>query len=326
MGHVFVDVRLTGKRSATVSMLVDTGATHTMLPADLAKRLGIVSLRRKIKVELADGTRRSMRFGAALVRLMGREAGDAVLIGPAGIEPILGVEALEALGLKVNPRSRKLEPTRARAVLLVGVRSCAEPSVVPLENDSQSFDRLLAGGSAGIVCAPRHQRVLAVERCPPAVSRREIARDRRPKTVGPIRTRRACDAGRGTRLALKMAGLTFDTGSSGNGTECGRYSTSPSRIRSRSRFRLRWWWKWWRSGSGSRLRAEILRAVRVEPPTLHLAKLAGEAVGRVPGAGAVDAIVMASAALRGDLVYTSDPDDLDRLGAACFTDVRIELA
>src|SRR2546423_10304603 len=114
MGHVFVDVRLIGKRSATVSMLVDTWATHTMLPADLAKRLGIVSLRRKMKVELADGSRRSMPFGAALVRLMGREAGDAVVIGPAGIEPILGVEALEALGLKVNPRSRKLEPTRAR--------------------------------------------------------------------------------------------------------------------------------------------------------------------------------------------------------------------
>jgi hypothetical protein len=37
------------------------------------------------------------------------------------------------------------------------------------------------------------------------------------------------------------------------------------------------------------------------------------AVGLVPGAGTIDAIVMASAASRGDTVYTSDLDDLARL-------------
>lgn len=40
----------------------------------------------------------------------------------AGSEPLLGVEALEALGFKVDPKRGKLEPTRLRAVMLVGVR------------------------------------------------------------------------------------------------------------------------------------------------------------------------------------------------------------
>ena len=45
----------------------------------------------------------------------------------------------------------------------------------------------------------------------------------------------------------------------------------------------------------------------------ELAKLAGEALSAIEGATAVDAIVMASAARRGDVVYTSDVDDLERL-------------
>jgi hypothetical protein len=45
----------------------------------------------------------------------------------------------------------------------------------------------------------------------------------------------------------------------------------------------------------------------------RLAKAAGEALAEVPGATAIDAIVMASAASRGDVVYTSDFDDLSRL-------------
>ena len=50
------------------------------------------------------------------------EAGDTALIARRGAEPVLGVEALEALGLTVDPRSRKLTPSRARAVLLVSTR------------------------------------------------------------------------------------------------------------------------------------------------------------------------------------------------------------
>ncbi len=56
--------------------------------------------------------------------------------------------------------------------------------------------------------------------------------------------------------------------------------------------------------------------------TASLAKLAGEAMAEVRGATTVDAIVMASAAQRGDAVYTSDVDDLERL-RAFFPSVRV---
>lgn len=122
MSHVLVDVELSWKRKRRVRMLVDAGATHTVLPAELAAALGVVRSPRKLRVRLADGRSKAMRFGTVLVRLRGREAGDIVLIGPRGIEPLLGVEALEALGLAVDPRSGKLEKKRAHGALLVGVR------------------------------------------------------------------------------------------------------------------------------------------------------------------------------------------------------------
>ena len=78
--------------------------------------------------------------------------------------------------------------------------------------------------------------------------------------------------------------------------------------------------EWWRAESRrSRL---ILERVDVEPVSERLAKIAGEAMASVPGATAVDAIVMASAAQRGDAVLTSDLEDLERLRRH-FPDVRL---
>jgi predicted nucleic acid-binding protein len=78
--------------------------------------------------------------------------------------------------------------------------------------------------------------------------------------------------------------------------------------------------EWWRGRSDQR--GTILRGVRVELIDAELAKLAGEAIAAVRGSTAVDALVMASAARRGDVVYTSDFDDLDRL-RSYFPGVRV---
>jgi len=69
--------------------------------------------------------------------------------------------------------------------------------------------------------------------------------------------------------------------------------------------------EWWRGRTD--LAEDILAAVDVEPLDEALARAAGEALAAVPTATAVDAVVMASAARRGDVVYTSDFDDLTRL-------------
>jgi hypothetical protein len=70
--------------------------------------------------------------------------------------------------------------------------------------------------------------------------------------------------------------------------------------------------EWWRKGKREKERAAILRALYVEAPDAYVARIAGEAIGRV-GAGVVDALVMASASLRGDVVYMADSRDFARL-------------
>ena len=70
--------------------------------------------------------------------------------------------------------------------------------------------------------------------------------------------------------------------------------------------------EWWRGRSN--IREELLAAVVVEDMPPSLCRAAGEALGAVKGSTIADAIVMASAALRGGgVVYTSDVDDLKRL-------------
>jgi predicted nucleic acid-binding protein len=78
--------------------------------------------------------------------------------------------------------------------------------------------------------------------------------------------------------------------------------------------------EWWRAGFGRR-HEDILAPMHIEPTTARIAKAAGAALTTVR-ASVVDAAVMASAALRGDAVFTSDIDDLTQLQAH-FPSVRI---
>lgn len=78
--------------------------------------------------------------------------------------------------------------------------------------------------------------------------------------------------------------------------------------------------EWWRGRTD--VRDAVLRGLHVEPTHVELAQRAGEALAAVRGATTVDAIVMASAARRGDVVYTSDFSDLERL-RAFFPMVRV---
>ena len=78
--------------------------------------------------------------------------------------------------------------------------------------------------------------------------------------------------------------------------------------------------EWYREQRDSR--RILALAKTVEPVSAVLAELAGKALRATGGSNAVDAIVMASAAQRGDVVYTSDVEDL--LGFSdVFPDVRV---
>src|SRR5882724_7503254 len=63
MGRVAVQAELAGARRARVRVLVDTGATYSVLPADHAKRLEITEAPRRPRVGLAGGRRKAMPVG-----------------------------------------------------------------------------------------------------------------------------------------------------------------------------------------------------------------------------------------------------------------------
>jgi len=66
--------------------------------------------------------------------------------------------------------------------------------------------------------------------------------------------------------------------------------------------------EWWRGTHRA-----LLESGRVEALTPELAERAGELLASTAGSSAVDATVVASAALRGDLVITGDEHDLREL-------------
>lgn len=116
MGHIYKEVLLNWVRTKKVKMLIDTGSTFVVLPPDLADEIGFPRRRRPwFKVRLANGDEVLADTGSINIELEGRRA-PATVVFLEGAEPLLGVEALEALGLKVNPETGELEPTRSYTV------------------------------------------------------------------------------------------------------------------------------------------------------------------------------------------------------------------
>ena len=88
--------------------LVDTGASDTTAPASGLRRAGIAPAG-TTTYELADGTRHEYTFGLAQIEFMGEVTAGRVIFGPEGIEPILGVTALESVGITIDPATRTLK-------------------------------------------------------------------------------------------------------------------------------------------------------------------------------------------------------------------------
>ena len=110
MGFIHVEVNVSNPAdpdvSESVRVLVDTGATLSILPADMLERLGVRRRRR----------RRFQGFGGVVTRDTGTinmsyenvEEGVTVVFGAEADPPIMGVTALETLGFEVDPVNGRL--------------------------------------------------------------------------------------------------------------------------------------------------------------------------------------------------------------------------
>ena len=95
-----------GDRTEDIELVVDTGATYLTLPADVARRLGLRTLREQ-PIVTAGGWRDVWPVAEVRVALEGREARTVSFIAPQG-PALLGAVALESLSLGVDPVARRL--------------------------------------------------------------------------------------------------------------------------------------------------------------------------------------------------------------------------
>jgi clan AA aspartic protease len=108
--HVTVNLRSFGSENGTygADFLVDTGATDSLAPGAELTKIGVKPAG-KMVYKLADGTIQEYQFGLAEIAFMGEVTAGRVIFGPDTAEPLLGVTALESVGITIDPASRTLK-------------------------------------------------------------------------------------------------------------------------------------------------------------------------------------------------------------------------
>jgi predicted aspartyl protease len=113
--HVTVRMRsLAGKgKPYEGECLVDTGAIDCMAPGDQLRAAGIKP-EGKAVYELANGEPIEYEYGFARIEFVGSVTVAQVIFGPPGVEPLLGVVALENTGITVDPINKTLKRLPAK--------------------------------------------------------------------------------------------------------------------------------------------------------------------------------------------------------------------
>ncbi|MEA2075483.1 MAG: retroviral-like aspartic protease family protein [Euryarchaeota archaeon] len=110
MGHSWVEIEISDlerKKSTVVKALVDTGASLTVLPEEIAKALGIEP---KSEEEVITGAGViKVKRGEAWIKLKGKEGPFSVWVSNIIDKVLLGVVVLESLGFDVDPTTGTLK-------------------------------------------------------------------------------------------------------------------------------------------------------------------------------------------------------------------------
>lgn len=108
--HVTVALKALGSTAGNyeADFLVDTGATDCLAPAGKLRHIQVQPVGSMV-YELADGSKQEYPFGLVEIRFMGEITAGRVIFGPEDVEPILGVTALESVGITIDPANRTLK-------------------------------------------------------------------------------------------------------------------------------------------------------------------------------------------------------------------------
>ena len=111
MGLTHISVTLknfTTNDSYKSNFLVDTGAINSLAPASELIKIGITPVGKRA-YEMADGSLQEYEFGLAEISFMNEITAGCVIFGPEGVEPLLGVTAMESAGVSVDPQTQSLK-------------------------------------------------------------------------------------------------------------------------------------------------------------------------------------------------------------------------
>ena len=96
--------------------LIDTGAVDSLVPRQHLESIGIIPKSRRTYGP-ADGQEIRMDIAGADIEFLGESTYGTVIFGAENVEPLLGVTALESVGVEVDPHNatlNKLPATRLR--------------------------------------------------------------------------------------------------------------------------------------------------------------------------------------------------------------------
>jgi len=109
MGHVIIRAIARGRKEFVKELSVDTGASFTVLPLELAREV-LYEAPYTVELKLGDGRRVSAKVFIGEVKIEGRRGPVRVLVYP-NARPVIGADTLETLGLKVNSTTGRVEKT-----------------------------------------------------------------------------------------------------------------------------------------------------------------------------------------------------------------------
>ncbi|MEK7767221.1 MAG: retropepsin-like aspartic protease [bacterium] len=117
MGLTYVIAKVRGKpgNERRVRLLVDSGATYSLLPERTWKALKLRPMR-EVTFSLADGTPIRRKVSECFFVLPQGQGTSPVVLGETGDAALLGVVTLESLGLVLNPFDRTLQDMKAMLV------------------------------------------------------------------------------------------------------------------------------------------------------------------------------------------------------------------
>ena len=117
MGHLHTDMTVRGSKADVElkNVLIDTGATYTVLPEKVLEGVGAWGPVGEVEIELGNGEKVKAKAYGVAIKIEEVEV-PSISISFESAQTVIGVETLESIGLKLDPTTGRLEFTRPKGL------------------------------------------------------------------------------------------------------------------------------------------------------------------------------------------------------------------